>query len=250
MLISLRVSILCRGIGKWQTMVGLDMKKEKRFNSRICLWKLLWSSLFSVVFLRAAYSCWRPDFSLLGRVSPVWVCITLPSVLCTQLLSRQWGEVVCVCVYVVFLRDGSIHICLYISCGDGLNEIHVIRIGPRTLFLWKSSDLTSVVSSQGAGLDSGLKPRFLMFTTRLPRLISITIINNWELSWKRSKWDAQRSNGLSKWCIGLGDLEWIGCGCDLLVFFSYGHFMTNHEVNSPCVLDMHPLHKLLGIPNL
>lgn len=93
-----------------------------------------------------------------------------------------------------------------------MDLMKVIRTGPRTLFSWKSSDLRSVVSSQGPGLDAGLKPRFLIFTTRVSRLISITIINNRGLSWKRSKWDAQRSNGLSKWCIGLCDLEWIGCG--------------------------------------
>lgn len=45
-------------------------------------------------------------------------------------------------------------------------------------------------------------------------------------------------------------LNELAVGCDLLVFFSYGHFMTHHEVNSPRVLDMHPLHELLGIPNL
>lgn len=38
--------------------------------------------------------------------------------------------------------------------------------------------------------------------------------------------------------------------CDLLVFFSYGHFMAHHEANSPCVLDMHPLRELLGIPGI
>lgn len=45
-------------------------------------------------------------------------------------------------------------------------------------------------------------------------------------------------------------LNELAVGCDLLVFFSCGHFMAYHEVNSPCVLDMRPLHKLLGIPNL
>lgn len=88
---------------------------------------------------------------------------------------------------MVFLRDGNIHICIYVSCGDGLHEIHMIRTGPKTLFSWKSSDLILVVSSQGEDLEAGLKPRFLFFTTRLSRLISIMIINNRELSWKQSK---------------------------------------------------------------
>lgn len=68
-----------------------------------------------------------------------------------------------------------------------MDLMKVIRTGPRTLFSWKNSDLRSVVSSQGPGLDAGLKPRFLIFTTRVSRLISITIINNRGLSWKRSK---------------------------------------------------------------
>lgn len=36
-------------------------------------------------------------------------------------------------------------------------------------------------------------------------------------------------------------------GCDLLSFFSYGHFMAHREVNPAYILVMHPWHKILGI---
>lgn len=37
--------------------------------------------------------------------------------------------------------------------------------------------------------------------------------------------------------------------CDLLLvfFFPYSHFMAYHEVSLPCILDMYPWHKILGI---
>lgn len=198
------------------------------------------------MFLRAACSFWRTRLLTFSKSSSN---LSLHNPAFSSLYTAaakavRWGGFFC----MVFLRDGNFHIyiCIYVSCGDGLDEIHVIRTGPRTLFSWKSSDLTSVVSSQGEDLVAGLKPRFLIFTTRLSRLISITIINNRELSWKQSKWDARRSNGLSKWCIGLCDLEWIGCGLwPIVLFFLWSFYGSSWGQLTMCTRHA-PIARITG----